>query len=95
MISLELISLFLLSLQYVSQLYNMYLLVCLNRGSGTLLSTFLMAFYLYFSCIYVFLSLNCNKQINTSLTNIGCNLFWSLYALVIGFLDKGSGGTTS
>ena len=57
MISLYLISSFFLPLQYVSQLYNMYLVVCLNMGSGTLLSTF----YLYLGCVYVFLSLNCNK----------------------------------
>ena len=47
---------FVLPLQYVSQLYNMYLVVCLNMGSGTLLSTFLMAclslFRLYI-CIFV------------------------------------------
>ena len=53
---------FFLSVQYVSQLDNMYLVVCSYMGSGTPLQTLLMvSLYL---CIYVslfFISLNCNK----------------------------------
>ena len=55
MISLYLVSSIFLLLQYVSQLYNMYLVVCLNMGSWTLLSTFLMAFLSLFRlCICIF-----------------------------------------
>ena len=55
MISLYLISFFFVPLQYVSQVYNMYLVVCLNMGSGTLLSTFVMAFLsLLRLCICIF-----------------------------------------